>query len=88
MFYSGGDECITKEFQEKNEKILSQSRGHGYWLWKVHLIYETLTKKMNENDILVYVDSGCDINFKTGRKRFDEYGIFSILRILKFLYDS
>ena len=41
---------------EKNKKILTCKRGGGYWLWKPYIIYHTLLK-LNENDILFYIDS-------------------------------
>jgi len=47
---------IDQEFVEKNKSILNCPRGGGYWLWKPYIIHETL-KKINENDILFYIDS-------------------------------
>jgi len=47
---------IENEFIEKNKAILSCRRGGGYWLWKSYIINETL-KRINENDILFYLDS-------------------------------
>ena len=38
----------------------SNKRGYGYWLWKPYLIMETF-KKIPENDIVVYVDTGIKI---------------------------
>ena len=47
---------IDNAFIEKNKYILNCSRGGGYWLWKPYIINETL-KKINDNDILFYLDS-------------------------------
>jgi hypothetical protein len=47
---------IDTEFVKKNKSILNCSRGGGYWLWKPYIINETL-KKINENDIVFYMDS-------------------------------
>lgn len=47
------------------------SRGFGYWVWKPYIIMDTLGK-LNENDILIYIDSGCTIN-ANGRQRILEY---------------
>lgn len=33
-------------------------RGYGYWIWKPYLILKEL-EQMNENDILVHLDSHC-----------------------------
>lgn len=40
--------------------IENNKRGYGYWIWKPYIIMKTL-EKMNEDDILVYLDSGCEI---------------------------
>ena len=40
----------------KNKSILNCSIGGGYWLWKPYIINETL-KKINDNDIIFYLDS-------------------------------
>lgn len=47
---------IDDEFLKKNNKILNCSRGGGYWLWKSYIINKTL-KKVNDNDIIFYLDS-------------------------------
>jgi hypothetical protein len=47
---------IDNEFVNKNKSILNCARGGGYWLWKSYIINETL-KKINENDIVFYLDS-------------------------------
>jgi len=51
--------------------IESNQRGYGYWLWKSYLIKKELNK-MNENDILIYCDAGCQIN-SGGKDRLLEY---------------
>jgi hypothetical protein len=52
-------------FIEKNQ------RGYGYWIWKPYLIQKKLCE-LNEGDILVYADCGCEININ-GKQRFLEY---------------
>jgi hypothetical protein len=47
---------IDSDFMNKNKLILNCSRGGGYWLWKPYIINETL-KKINDNDIIFYLDS-------------------------------
>lgn len=47
---------IDSDFTLKHYNILSQQRGGGYWLWKPYAIFHTL-QKLNENDILFYLDS-------------------------------
>lgn len=43
--------------------INTNNRGHGYWLWKPYLIKKTM-EKMNDGDILLYLDSGCEVDIK------------------------
>jgi hypothetical protein len=60
------------EFWSKHKNfILNNRRGYGYWIWKSFIILDTL-KQLNEGDILVYLDCGCELN-KKGLKRFMEY---------------
>jgi len=74
FFYSievFGPENLDKEFKSKFNNILNQKRGGGYWLWKLNIIQQKL-KKINDNDYLIYIDSGCTIN-KKGINRLIEY---------------
>ncbi len=74
--YSPND--YTAEFRNENNKILTQNRGCGYWLWKSYFLLETF-KIMNDDDILFYVDSGNtiinDINILTDYCSKDNKGI-------------
>jgi predicted O-methyltransferase YrrM len=47
---------LDEEFVKKNEKILVQKRGGGYWIWKPYIIVKAL-EEMTE-DFLVYCDAG------------------------------
>jgi hypothetical protein len=49
------------EFYKENKHILDQPKGVGYCLWKPYIILETL-KKLQEGDILFYLDSADMIN--------------------------
>ena len=50
------------EFWNKHQNfILENSRGYGYWLWKPYIIKKTL-ESINNEDILLYLDSGCELN--------------------------
>lgn len=62
---------LTPEFLSKYEDIINMPRGGGYWLWKIDIIKQTLSK-INENDYIVYLDAGCYLNNK-GLKRLKEY---------------
>jgi hypothetical protein len=53
------------------KNVLNMPRGGGYWIWKP-IIIKTLMDKINENDIIVYVDSGSTLN-KSGIYRFNQY---------------
>jgi len=66
-----GKEDLTIEFIKEFQDILSMNRGGGYWLWKFDIILNKL-QKINDNDFLIYADSGCSINLN-GKNRFYEY---------------
>lgn len=44
-----------------SEFIKKNKRGYGYWLWKPFIIKKTM-EKMNDGDILLYLDSGVELN--------------------------
>ena len=48
---------LSEEFRKDNERILTQPRGGGYWLWKPYIIYDAM-KRIKDGDILIYADSG------------------------------
>jgi len=60
--------CIRKKIDEsyarRNAEILSNPRGVGLWVWKHLMQYKTL-HKMNENDLLFYLDSEMACNEHT-----------------------
>lgn len=66
-----GPENLSEEFKHEFNDILEKPRGAGYWIWKFDIIKQQLIK-MTNNDILIYMDAGCSINFN-GKKRFNEY---------------
>lgn len=47
---------LDPEYKKRNSYLLSQERGVGLWMWKHYVIYMML-EKMNDNDILFYLDS-------------------------------
>ena len=47
--------------------IKNNKRGFGYWLWKSYLIKKTL-ELLNDGDILVYLDCGCEIDVRNKDK--------------------
>lgn len=70
--FTEGD--IRDEFKQKMGWIWNANKGGGYWSWKPYLICDKLTE-ISANDILIYIDGGCDINLKTTQaiKRLKEY---------------
>ena len=64
---------IDNEFKEKYVTIWNSHKGGGYWIWKFYLISKVL-ENINNNDIIVYIDSGCHINITPeSNQRFNEY---------------
>jgi hypothetical protein len=51
-----------KPFWERHgEFIQNNKRGYGYWVWKPYLILQMMNK-LNDGDILLYLDSQCRID--------------------------
>ena len=69
--YSEKSSELLDFFNEHKEFVYSNKRGFGYWIWKFKIILETF-KKINMNDIVVYLDSGCIFN-KDHISRLKEY---------------
>lgn len=53
------------------DKLISGSRGFGYWCWKPHVILNTM-ERLAEGDLLQYTDAGCHLN-SSGVRRLEEY---------------
>ena len=52
------------EFWAKHGDFISNNhRGYGYWLWKSYIIKLSLDK-IDDNNILLYCDSGCELDIK------------------------
>lgn len=67
------EEDINDNFKNKFKEIWNYDKGGGYWIWKNYLILEKL-KEINDNDILIYIDSGCNLNINdTARKQLNYY---------------
>jgi len=64
---------IDSDFKDKYKTIFNIQKGGGYWIWKPYIILKMLNQ-INDNDILVYMDSGCTINITPeSQLRFNEY---------------
>ena len=48
---------IDAEFYKKNQELLDEKYGAGYWLWKPYVILKTM-ENTPEGSIIVYADSG------------------------------
>lgn len=67
--------------------IKENRRGFGYWIWKskiIHLMMEIVPK----DDLIVYLDAGCEINTQ-GHEKFKDYlEIAKALEIFCFYLDG
>ncbi len=50
-------------WQQHGHFISNNKRGYGYWLWKPYIILK-LMEKMEDGDILLYLDSGCEVDYR------------------------
>jgi hypothetical protein len=62
---------LTKYKELFDSKIEGGQKGDGFWIYKYYFIHELL-KKINNNDIIFYIDAGCKIH-KEGKERFNNY---------------
>lgn len=51
------EDILHTDFYKKNQEILDNPRGAGYWAWKPYIILETL-KKSGKDDWVIYCDVG------------------------------
>ena len=58
LFANYSPASLPPEFVSQHQEILSQPRGAGYWLWKPYIIFDYLNNHCQENEMVVYIDSG------------------------------
>ena len=64
---------FDEKYLEKNKQFMENNKGYGFWKWKSYFVKKTM-EKMNENDILVYADSGCHlVSNPVALDRLDKY---------------
>ena len=64
---------LGDDFKERFTDCFKYVKGGGFYIWKAYIIYEEL-KKMNDGDLLLYLDAGCTLNInEKSLKRFNEY---------------
>ena len=54
------EDTIKPLIKNHSEFVKNNERGYGYWIWKP-LIIKNALEKMNNNDLLVYLDCGSSI---------------------------
>lgn len=61
-----------KIFWDKHGEFINENkRGYGYWIWKSYIVNKLLLE-IEDNDIIIYCDAGCEININ-GKERLKEY---------------
>jgi hypothetical protein len=64
ILYTDKDLKNDNEFWDKHSTFINNNpRGYGYWLWKPYIIKKTM-EMMDDDDILLYLDSGCEIDIR------------------------
>ena len=54
-----GREYLLPAWARAHAKLLNESRGGGYWVWKPHIMLRLLHEEMVDGDVLLYADAGC-----------------------------
>ena len=66
--YTDNDLKKDDEFWNKHSNFIENNkRGYGYWLWKPYIIKKTM-ENMEDGDILLYSDCGCEIDINKNTK--------------------
>ena len=71
----------TEFWNKHGNFITNNKRGYGYYIWKPYIINKTL-KEMNENDILLYLDCGCELNINGKDKLLDFFNIVKSKKLI------
>jgi hypothetical protein len=75
--YDNHDLRKLKLLNDHQEFIDKNKRGFGYWIWKPAIMLDAL-QYLKENDILIYMDAGCELNVTKGaNQRFLDYLMLS-----------
>lgn len=61
----------TEWWNKHGNFVTNNKRGYGYWIWKAYLIKKVM-QDMEMGDIILYTDSGCELNIN-GRSRMIDY---------------
>ena len=60
--YLDSDLKQDRKFWSAHEQFIEQNpKGWGYWIWKPYILLKTL-EEMNDGDLLLYCDSGCEVD--------------------------
>lgn len=66
------EDDLDDDFKDRMAKrLLSGSRGYGYWCWKPQIVLQMM-REMSDGDVLLYADAGCHLN-PNGLRRLMEY---------------
>ena len=75
IVYTADDLKKDKAFWNKHGTFVNENkRGYGYWLWKPYIIKKQM-ETMKNNDILLYLDCGCEIDYKHRTKLIEYFNI-------------
>lgn len=77
IFYTDENLKADEEFWNKHHDFIEKNkRGYGYWIWKPYIIRKTMNE-MNDGDILLYLDCGCEID---SNKKDEMTDLFEIVK--------
>lgn len=64
IFYTDKDLKNDIDFWKQHSTFIENNkRGYGYYIWKSYIIKKTM-EKMKDNDILLHLDAGCEIDIR------------------------
>jgi hypothetical protein len=63
---------LDNDFMINHSRFMETNAiGYGFWIWKPQIVLQKL-RTMADGDVLVYADSGCNMNYR-GKQKLLEY---------------
>ena len=59
-----GPSDLDDNFTSKCKHVLEEQQGGGCWIWKPYIISKNLNE-ISDNDVLIYLDAGCELSSKS-----------------------
>lgn len=69
--YIMNEDDLDVDFRSSHKDFMKKNKGFGFWIWKPQVIKQ-IFDKIEENDIVHYLDIGCQL-FPQAKERLNDY---------------